>query len=66
MPPSVFPTGVTLYNSKKSYNSFVLIDGRDGMAQLIDMEGSTVHTWPYSGWPAEMINPEDANGELSK
>jgi len=63
MPPSVFPTGVTLYNSKKSYNSFVLFDGRDGMAQLIDMEGSTVHTWPYSGWPVEMINPEDANGK---
>ena len=62
MPPSVFPTGVTIYNPKKTYNSYILFDGRDGKAQLIDMAGNTVHTWPYSGWPVEMIDPADADG----
>lgn len=63
MPPSVFPTGVTIYNPDKAYNCYVLFDGRDDRAQLIDMQGTAVHIWPYSGWPVEMIDPADANGE---
>ena len=63
MPPSVFPTGVTIYNPDKAHNCYVLFEGRDGRAHLIDMQGNTVHTWPYSGWPVEMIDPKNANGE---
>lgn len=63
MPPSIFPTGVTIYDPDKAYNCYVLFDGRDDRAQLIDMQGTAVHSWPYSGWPVEMIDPAYANGE---
>jgi Arylsulfotransferase (ASST) len=43
--PSVFPTGTTLYNPEKAYNSFVVITGGDGFGHLIDMNGNSVHEW---------------------
>ncbi|MBT5457453.1 MAG: ArsR family transcriptional regulator, partial [Rhodospirillaceae bacterium] len=61
MPPTKFPTGVTIYNPVKAHNSYVLFDGRDGRAHLIDMQGNSVHHWPYSGWPVEMIDPAGAD-----
>ena len=63
MPPSIFPTGTTIYNPDKTYNSYVLYDGRDGRSFLIDMNGNFVHTWPYTGFPVEMIDPEINDGE---
>jgi hypothetical protein len=50
--PSVYPTGTTLYNPAKAFNTFVLITGGDGSAHLIDMNGNSVHSgrmrpiWP--------------------
>jgi len=64
MPPSIFPTGTTIYNPEKAYNGYVLIDGRDGRSYLIDMRGNDVHTWPYTGFPVEMIDPAVNNGRL--
>ena len=58
MPPSIFPTGVTIYNPEKAYSSYVMIDGRDGKARLIDMNGNVVHAWNFNGFPAEMIDPK--------
>lgn len=55
--PSVFPTGVTLYEPGAAYNSYILFDGRDERSYLIDMNGNDVHTWGYSGFPVEMIDP---------
>jgi hypothetical protein len=55
--PSVFPTGVTLYDPAKAWNGYVLFDGRDQHSYLIDMNGNDVHIWPYSGFPVEMIDP---------
>lgn len=62
MPPTVFPTGVTLYRPTLAHNSFVYFDGRDARSYLIDMNGDDVHIWDYSGFPAEMIDPEIAGG----
>lgn len=62
MPPSVFPTGTTRFNLSKTYNSYVLYDGRDGRSFLIDMNGNAVHSWPYTGFPVEMIDPAINNG----
>ncbi len=62
MPPTIFPTGVTIYDPDKAHDCYVLFDGRDGRAHLIDMQGNTVHRWPYSGWPVEMIDPAGAEG----
>jgi hypothetical protein len=63
MPPSIFPTGVTIYRPEKSYNCYVLFDGRDTKTYLIDMNGNEVNNWSYCGFPAEMINPKLTNGE---
>lgn len=62
MPPSIFPTGTTIYKPEGTYNSYVLYDGRDGRSFLIDMNGNLVHTWPYTGFPVEMIDPHINDG----
>jgi len=62
MPYSVFPTGTTIYYPDKAYNCYVLYDGRDGRSFLIDMNGNLVHSWPYCGFPVEMIDPEINEG----
>jgi len=64
MPYSVFPTGTTIYEPEKAYNCYVLHEGRDGRSYLIDMNGNTVHSWPYTGFPVEMIDPEINQGRL--
>jgi hypothetical protein len=63
MPPSVFPTGVTIYDPEKAYNCYVLFDGRDDRGHLIDMNGNVVKSYPYSGWPIEMIDPAEHDGK---
>jgi hypothetical protein len=63
MPPSVFPTGVTIYDPEKAYNCYVLFDGRDDRGHLIDMNGNVVKSYPYSGWPIEMIDPAQHDGK---
>jgi hypothetical protein len=63
MPPSVYPTGVTIYNPEKAYNCYVLFDGRDDRGHLIDMNGNVVKSYPYSGWPIEMIDPAEHDGK---
>lgn len=63
MPYSIFPTGTTLYYPEKCYNSFVLYDGRDGKSYLIDMNGDIRHSYPYTGFPVEMIDPAINDGK---
>ena len=55
--PSIYPTSVTIYDPARAYNSYVLFDGRDQKSYLIDMNGHDVHSWSYSGFPVEMIDP---------
>lgn len=63
MPPTIFPTGVTIYDPEKAHNGLVGYDGRDGHARLVDMNGNEVKCWPYCGMPPEMIDPALADGE---
>ena len=60
---TVFPTGTTIYYPEKCYNCLILYDGRDGQSYLINMNGEVVHTWPYTGFPVEMIDPKLKKGE---
>ena len=46
--PSVYPTGVTIYDPALAYNSYVAYATYDNRSLLIDMNGTIVHTWPYS------------------
>ena len=55
--PSVFPTGVTVYDSAQAYNSYVIFDAPDNHTHLIDMDGHEVHSWAKPGFPAYLIDP---------
>jgi hypothetical protein len=60
--PSVFPTGTTIYDPQKAYNSFVLFTGGDGVTRLIDLNGAVVHDWRYRGQPSVYIDPALVGG----
>ncbi len=60
--PSVFPTGVTVYDPSKAYNEYVAFGGADRKTHLIDMDGNEVHSWAYAGQPSVVLKPELANG----
>lgn len=63
--PSIYPTGVTLYEPAKAYNSYVAYSSPDGRTRLIDMDGDEVHVWPRKGFPAEVLPPQLALGGRS-
>lgn len=55
--PSVYPTGVTIYNPRLAYNCYVLFDAPDNRTHMVDMDGNVVHTWSHVGFPSKMIAP---------
>jgi hypothetical protein len=61
--PSVYPTGVTVYNAAKAYNCFVLFNGTDHKAYLIDMNGAVVHVWDRPGFPSKIVDPALLQGQ---
>ena len=60
--PRVFPTGVTVYDPARAYNSYVVFGAPDGKAHLIDMDGAEVHRWDKAGFPTEVLDPSVAGG----
>ncbi len=60
--PSVYPTGTTIYDPSKTYNSFVLFAGGDDVSRLVDLNGRVVHEWKYSGQPVAFIDPALVGG----
>lgn len=61
--PSVYPTGTTIYDPAKAYNSFVLFVGGDDVSRLIDLNGKVVHEWKYIGQPVAFIDPTLVSGQ---
>jgi len=61
--PSVYPTGVTIYDPALAYNSYVVFGGTDHKTHVIDMNGNEVHRWDYAGFPSEILNPAIAGGK---
>jgi hypothetical protein len=61
--PSVYPTGVTVYDPARAYNSFVAFGAPDGKTHLIDMDGHDVHRWEKWGFPSELIDPAINGGK---
>jgi Arylsulfotransferase (ASST) len=55
--PSVYPTGVTIYDPALAYNSYVVFGGTDHKTHLIDMNGNEVHRWDFAGFPSELLDP---------
>src|SRR5437667_10888008 len=60
--PSVFPTGVTVYDAALAYNSYVVFAAPDHKTRLIDMNGNVVHQWDYAGFPSQVLDPAAAKG----
>ena len=60
--PSVYPTGTTIYDPQKAFNSFVLFAGGDGVTRLIDLNGAVAHEWRNTGQPPFFIDPALAGG----
>ncbi len=53
--PSVFPTGVTLYNKEKAWSGYTLYPSTKG-ALLIDMNGNEVKLWAgLGGFPNKLL-----------
>jgi hypothetical protein len=61
--PSVFPTGTTIYDPAKAYNSFVFFSGGDNISRLVDLNGNVVHQWNYAGFPSVLIDPALTGGK---
>jgi len=61
--PSVYPTGTTIYDPSKAYNSFVLFAGGDNVSRLVDLNGNVVHEWKFGGQPVSYLDPASIGGE---
>lgn len=61
--PSVYPTGVTRYDTATAYNSYVLFSGQDKKTHLIDMNGNEVHRWDAEGFPPVLLDPALTGGQ---
>ena len=63
--PRVFPTGVTLYDPARAYNTFVFFGTQEdsgGQSYLIDMNGNEVHHWTRTGFPPVLLDPAVRGG----
>ena len=61
--PRVYPTGVTIYDPARAYNSFLCFSAPDGATHLIDMDGNEVNRWNHVGLPGEVIDPALTGGQ---
>lgn len=53
MPPTIYPTGTTLYKPEKCWNGYTVFQPRNVGATLIDMNGNVINRWPeLRGFPS--------------
>lgn len=53
--PSIFPTGVTIYDKEKAFNGYTVYPSKKG-ALLIDMNGNEVNLWAgLNGFPDKVL-----------
>ncbi len=45
MPPTIHPTGTTIYEPEKCWNGYTVFQAQDAGAVLIDMNGNVVNRW---------------------
>jgi len=60
--PSVFPTGTTIYDPTRAFNSYILFTGGDDISRLVDLTGAVAHEWRFSGQPVAFIDPALVGG----
>ena len=53
--PTVYPTGVTLYDPAKAYNGYTVMPVKGQGAMLIDMNGQEIKLWKgVHGFPSRI------------
>ena len=54
--PTVYPTGVTIYNSDKAWNGYTIIQACELGAVLLDMNGKELRLWEgLHGFPNKIF-----------
>ncbi|ABO51730.1 conserved hypothetical protein [Desulforamulus reducens MI-1] len=54
--PSIYPTGVTIYNPEKCWNGYTIYQAKERGALLIDMNGTEVQLWKgLHGFPNKLL-----------
>ncbi|MDF2922117.1 MAG: hypothetical protein K0R57_1031 [Paenibacillaceae bacterium] len=54
--PSIYPTGVTVYNREKAWSGYTIFQAAEQGALLIDMNGREVHLWQgLRGFPNKLL-----------
>src|SRR6516225_7000996 len=54
--PTIYPTGVTLYDPAKAWNGYTIFPAADLGALLIDMNGKEVQLWKgLQGFPNKLL-----------
>jgi hypothetical protein len=54
--PSVYPTGVTIYNPEKCWNGYTIFQAKELGALLIDMNGTELQLWKgLHGFPNKLL-----------
>ncbi|MBI5518898.1 MAG: aryl-sulfate sulfotransferase [Desulfovibrio sp.] len=54
--PTIYPTGVTIYNPEKAYNGFTVISAPDMGAILLNMNGAELRLWKdLHGFPNKIF-----------
>ena len=43
--PTIYPTGVTVYDPERSWNGFTIFQAQEVGAVLMDMNGREVNVW---------------------
>jgi hypothetical protein len=61
--PSIFPTGVTIYDPELAWHHYTVFSAADKQSYLIDMKGKVLQHWPYPGFPTEVIDPQFNQGQ---
>lgn len=65
--PSVFPTGVTVYNPEKCFNGYTLFQAKEHGALLVDMNGAEVNLWEgLDGSPQRLLPGGIVMGHLGQ
>lgn len=63
--PSIYPTGVTIYNPEKCWNGYNLVQIKNVGALLFDMNGNEVRIWKnFHGFPNKLLPNGDIIGHL--
>lgn len=53
--PTIYPTGVTIYNKDKCSNGYNLVPLATGETLLFDMNGNEIRKWNLHGMPPKML-----------